>query len=302
MRRLLALALTAAPLAASAQLAGEIWFDGAAEAPTMNLAQCNGAQTSDTFLLGWTVTMVSGSLFVTGGEYRVFAASADPGTASPICHTSSDTGAVAAKVATVPTAPDATTESSSASVTTQDLRTAAGYDCSADKVIYVCVAWYSDPTAVDSAFEGYAKGQVKLTVTAPNAPTVTYVAPGDEALVVDVTDNGGTTTATSWRAKAVAADGVAHYSGWSVSTSGIRIDGLQNLVPYTVTAFARSDAGNESIESDPYGSEVAPQVVRDAWDVYKDAGGRDAGGCGAGPAGLLALLGASALLRLRRRS
>lgn len=309
MRRLLAIVLAAGPLVAGAQVTpptGTIYFGGSSTAPTMNLAQCNGDQSGDTYGLTWTVSILSGSTFPLGGggAYRVFASSNDPGTASPYCYTPGTSSATVAQVTTDPAAPGTTSVTSTATVTTSALRTAAGYDCSANKVIYVCVAWYANDTDVDAAFKGYAKGQVTLSVAAPAAPTIDLVWPGDKALVVDLADNGGSATATTWRAKAVN-EGDAndvHYSSWGSIKTGIRIDGLQNGIGYTVTAFARSDALNESPESSPYGVAVKPQPVLDAWGGYKAAGGRDAGGCDSGPAGLLAFLGAASLLGIRRRS
>jgi hypothetical protein len=326
MRRLLAIVLAAGPLAAAAQTSGQILFDGSATSPTMNVAQCNGAQSSDTYTLTWTIQLTSGSTFPTGGggEYRVFAGTGDPGNTSPFCYMPGATGQTVAEVATDPASPGVTSMTSSASVTTSALRTAAGYDCTTDKTIYVCVAWYPTTGTPDASFQGYAKGQVNLRVAVPTPPTVGPVAPGDGALYVTVKPGArvtGDATATKVRAKAVATvcpttcDATPHYSSivaldTTKNSAEPKISGLSNDIAYAVTAFAYADDGNVSAESDcfrdPAGAAtcttVQPVPSADAWRHYKDLGGRDSGGCDAGPAGLLALLGAAALLRLGRRS
>lgn len=288
MRRLLPLLLAAGPLAAAAQTSGTITFS-----PTsVNAADC--PSTTATVSLSWTTTFPSGS-FATGGSYTLSASSTQQtGTTTPYCGSSPTT-----LVTTPSTIDNSSATVSGVTVLAKDLAAAAGLSaCTADGKIYVCVSWKDSA----SNEKGYARGTLALEVTPPAAPTVSSVWPGDGALVVDVTDNSTTPAATSWRVKAVAADAIAHYSGWETSKSGIRVEGLANGTPYTVTAFAKSDAGNESAESAAFGTQVAPQPVRDFFDVYVDSGGRDTGGCGSGPAGLLALLGAASVLWIRRRS
>lgn len=300
MRRLLAIVLAAGPLAAAGQTTGLVTFSPDA---TINASECASTSTA-TLQLAWTTTVV-GTVFLPGGSYAVYAANKDFGTAAPYCYTADDTasGTYAAKLATDPTTIDASLQVvPSVNVNTAAVVDAAGMQaCTADgSQIYVCVQW----TNAAGTISGYAKGSLTLKVAAPAAPTVDLVWPGDKALVVDLADNGGSATATTWRAKAVN-EGDAndvHYSSWGSIKTGIRIDGLQNGIGYTVTAFARSDALNESPESSPYGVAVKPQPVLDAWGGYKAAGGRDAGGCDSGPAGLLAFLGAASLLGIRRRS
>lgn len=297
MRRLLAIVLAAGPLAAAGQTTGLVTFSPDA---TINASECASTSTA-TLQLAWTTTVV-GSVFTSGGSYAVYASNTDASTTAPFCPTASTTISVK-KLATDPTTIDASLQVvPSVNVNTSAVVDAAGMQaCTADgSQIYVCVQW----TNAAGTISGYAKGSLTLKVAAPAAPTVDLVWPGDKALVVDLTDNGGAATATTWRAKAVN-EGDAndvHYSSWGNIKTGIRIDGLQNGVGYTVTAFARSDALNESPESSPYGVAVKPQPVLDAWGGYKAAGGRDTGGCDSGPAGLLAFLGAASLLGIRRRS
>lgn len=304
MRSLLAIALAAGPLAAQAQTAGAIWFDGSSTS-TINAAQCSG-QTSDPIALTWTITPQTS--FVTTGEYRIFAGNGDlPNTAPPYCYLPGVTGQTAARITPTSGVPDATGVSSSATVSASALAAGAGYDCKTDQTIFVCVLWYQLPADPNASPLAYAKGKIAVSVVGPGKPTVTSVTPGDGALNVSATtpdgaSGGNAIPAVEWRAKAVAADGVAHYSPKVAAGVQARVGGLVNGVPYTVTAFSYSANDNESPESDPFGSQVAPQPSADAWEVYKLEGGRDTGGCQSGAAGLGALLGAAALLGIRRRS
>ncbi len=78
--------------------------------------------------------------------------------------------------------------------------------------------------------------------------------------------------------------------------------GLVVGVTYDIAVYGRTQAGNEGPAGTTTGKSV---VVADFWDVYHDPpyGGRDSGGCSAGAAGPVALLGVAALLaRLRRRA
>jgi hypothetical protein len=319
MRRLLAIILVAGPLVAGAQTAATITFDGSSTSPTIIKAQCNGAQAADTISLAWMIQMISGNSFPLGGggEYRVFAATSDPGNTTPYCYTPGTTGQTVGKVTTTPTTPAVTSTSSSATVTTSDLASKAGYDCTVDKTITVCVAWYPTSGSADSSFQGYAKGQVNLKVVPPDAPVVDTVQPGGKSLTIWVKTPATTTStvaASTFRARAVGPDSVEHLSD-PVAAAGTtpvraRIDGLVDGVLYTVTAFAYSAEGNQSVLSDCYRlpigaatcTTVAPRPVQDAWEFYKAADGRDSGGCDAGPAGMVALLGAVTLLRIRRRA
>jgi hypothetical protein len=313
MRRLLAIVLAAAPLVTIAQTAG-----GIIASPTfINHAQCLAADTTSTISLTWTIQLDTGVTFSgTGGAYRVYAASKDQGTLSPFCHRANDTATPptykAGQLVTKPDPPIATFMTSSATVKTSDITAKAGFGtCDADQdAIQLCVLWYdiASPTT-NSTPKGWAKGSVALKVVPPFAPTVTSVVPGEKALNVAISVPSTGVEATTFRARAVAtADPGEHLSAETAIGSKVRIGGLVNGVGYVVTAFTYSADGNQSLDSLPWGAQpdgtpVAPRPVEDDWEYYKDvADGRDDGGCDAGPAGLLALLGAAALLRLRRRS
>jgi hypothetical protein len=303
MRRLLAIVLAAAPLFAGAQTSGQILFDSNTTA-TLNRTQCQ----TDTMKVDFLLKEQTIGAFVSGtGQVDVYSASADKTDAVfPPCHYVGDgtTGATVGAILASPIS-NPTSLLGTASGPIATLANRAGFDCTtADQTIYVCAVYRATAGATPVA---YAKGTVTLKVTAPGKPTVTSVTPGDGALSVSATtpdgSSGGTAVpAVAWRAKAVAADGVPHFSAKVAVDALARIGGLVNGVPYTVTAFSYSANDNESLESDPFGSAVAPQPTANAWEVYKLDGGRDTGGCQSGGAGLGALLGAAALLGIRRRS
>lgn len=305
MRRLLAILLAAAPAVALAQTSGQLLFDSNTTA-TISKTKCQG---SDTIALSWRVKEQLVGDFVAGtGQFDVFAASQDKtDTSFPPCYYDGNvvSGVTSGLVASV-TSPTSTL--GGADVAAADIITKAGFDCTtADKTVYVCAVWKNAAGTV----KAYAKGSVSLKIASPAKPVVTAVGAGDGALYV-VAEAGARVTgdaeATDFVARAVACPTpttcgtTSHDSDLTPIGTEVRMGGLVNGTPYRVTAFAYSADGNVSDESDPWATDVAPRHVRDAWEKYKVDGGRDSGGCDAGPAGLLALLGAAALLRLRRRS
>ncbi|HSM92829.1 MAG TPA: hypothetical protein VLT47_08050 [Anaeromyxobacteraceae bacterium] len=303
MRRLLALLLALSPAAARSQSAGQILFDGYT-AGTINKAACQSTNTVD---LSWKVSEQTTGAFVSGtGKYEVHSANQDKTTSGsfPPCYVAGDGSAATAGLVATLLAPTGT------SVTAQpvkmaDLVTAAGYTCADnDKTLYVCVVWRDDSSNV----KAYAKGSLRLLVIPPGKPTITSVTAGDGALNVAITPAAadaaaGVPAAVTWIAAARAVDTTAdplwHYSKEVSVGEKARIEGLVNGRTYNVTAGALSEERNVSADADWV--QGTPEQVEDAWRLYKDSGGRDSGGCASGPAGLAALLGAAALLRLRRR-
>ena len=156
--------------------------------------------------------------------------------------------------------------------------------------------------------------QPVLWVAAPSrylSPlTMTGVTPGDSQLSVSVA--AGTATATETATRSVtyrvtctpSAGGGAPSTGGPSNVGSVICAGLTNSTPYTVTAQASSQAGNSSAVSDVTGpnASTTPLPFLDFWQVYKDQGGVEQGGCSTGSAGALApalvLLG---LLAVRRR-
>lgn len=310
MRRLLAIALAAGPLVARAVQtppSGVVLFNDSTTAFVINAADC--ASTTQTVNLTWTVKPDTAFSDV-NGTFQVFVSNQDRGTTSPYCYTPLDNnGTILSKQIITDLAAPTAIMTTLRAVKTSDLASVTAQSACAsapgtpDASAYVCVQWLDSSKAV----KGYAKGTATLVLNAPLAPTISNVAPGNDALYVTVAAGvyGGTGTDTSaaadgFRAVATAADLVPH-SASRTGAGEIRIDGLVNGTLYTVTAYAHSAVGNEGPVS-TFGTQVAPQPAADAWKVYELNGGRDSGGCQSGGAGLSALLGAIALLRLGRRS
>jgi hypothetical protein len=296
MRRLLALLLAASPAAALPQSAGQIYFGGAAEY-VVNQAACKDP--GATVRLTWVVQEETAGVFdPAAGRYEFYASPTDRTDAFPYCVVDE------ARRLTDETLEPPFSAAGSASLPVSQLVSKAGYDCvSGDETIFVCVVWLNDAGAV----KAYAKGDVGLRTSAPDAPTVVSVSPGEEALYVRIEAAAtGAVEAAEFRALAYAdgsADTATHLSAWD-SDGRVRIGGLVNGVAYTVVAIARSEDGNESpVSAEPFGpsAETTPVSVRDGWENYEAAFGQDSGGCQAGGAGILALASAAALLRLRRR-
>jgi hypothetical protein len=148
-------------------------------------------------------------------------------------------------------------------------------------------------------------GSATLVVSPPPVPVAVSVAPGDTALYVswaDGIDNG--VAAASYDVTAVASSppntADTHTQSFT-GTSSNRVTGLTNGVTYAVTVRSVSAGSNRSAwTAEVYGT---PAPVSDFWDAYQVAGGREQGGCGGGPAGLVSMLGVALALRgLRRRS
>ncbi len=305
MRRAWLLALVAAPAVAAAQ----ITFDNGRTFPNyINAAECAGGST---IKLSWTVAFVNGfTAFPVGGTYQVYAANQPH--VSPTCFTApnSTTGLVAGPVGTQITG---TGQSMAAQVLdTGQFVTASGRSCSTagDQTIYVCVQ--GTPSGGGSNF-GFATGNLTLSVSPPPAPINVNVSPGDSALNVSWDPGVATTAAPADSQEYVveatvvgttpgASDPTPVHTSGRVTAEDLRFSGLVNNVIYAVRVFAFSKAGNESAASDPV--EGMPEPVADFWDAYKNAGGREQGGCasGAGAAGALGLLlAAASLVVLRRR-
>jgi MYXO-CTERM domain-containing protein len=82
----------------------------------------------------------------------------------------------------------------------------------------------------------------------------------------------------------------------------VRIEGLQNGIPYAVSIVAIDKLGNPSIVSEALLAQPVP--TRDFYSGYRAAGGDSEGGCsvgGRGSAGAALGLAGLALLLVRRR-
>jgi hypothetical protein len=307
MRRLLAVLLAAASSTAGAQtttpLDGEILFEGV-KPGTVNRAACAaGAATS--IGLTWDVTLDPNPGILSEGRFLIYAQATAP--TSNYCTPAADPANLLGTVS----APTSEAVLTPVDVTMDTILTATGFTCDAgSKTVYVCVHFVD----ASSTNKGYARGTIDLKLVAPNAPTVTKVTIGEEALSVEIDPATSGEAAVAFVAKAVAVDSVSfpgeERSARTSLDGRARIEGLVNGRDYYVTAFTYSADENESPESFKYGAAadgsggtpVAPQPIQDAWEHYDALGGRDSGGCQAGGAGLAALACAAVLLRLRRRS
>jgi hypothetical protein len=296
---LLALLSPAAALAQTTPAAGTVVISPA----TFGSADC----TSTTAKVGLTWTSSSTPVAGANEIYRVWVSTdtSCPSTGTPTGATQlpgelpgGDIAAVTATQSYLPT------------LTRSDFITKAGITgitrCTTDKTIYVCVQHLaSGGTAKD-----VATGNALLQVEPPPVPINVVVSPGDSALFVGweagtKKPDGTTSTvaAVSYNVTAVAqANALDTRTKNSVNTS-YRIDGLVNDRTYGVTVASVSAGGNVSAATNAvFGT---PLLVNGFWEQYTDAGGHEPGGCGGGPAGLVALLGvalALALRGLRRRS
>lgn len=279
------------PTLALAQTPGQVIITESADGDNyVNLAECQGV-TADTLTMQWQV----GS----GGVAPISVPAATPVSLSISTDgTCPLTTAVAWKPATPPDAGQSASGSYAAG-NVGTVLTALGLNgcASQSTVLHACASMSVSGTTYS------ATGTITLDTQLPPAPTLGGVAPGDSALIVSYTPGTPTTSAPAanhhYQAQATGPDGVAHLSTTTTSTGGTRIDGLSNGVAYDVVVFAYSKAGNQSAASNVMSG--TPEPVADFWQTYKGAGGREQGGCGAGPAGALAPLLALLALALRRR-
>jgi MYXO-CTERM domain-containing protein len=180
-------------------------------------------------------------------------------------------------------------------------------DClgASDVPVWLCAYYLPGGSTVNAqVLQGSTAFNFQLAI--PPKPVISSVGPGDKQLSVNVV--AGTTTATERATASVtytvtctpAAGGTA-VTGGPASSGTIVCGSLTNGVAYTVAATGLSAAGNSGPASDSSSGTPLPFV--DFWQVYKDQGGVEAGGCSTSGAGAmmvpaLALLG---LLAVRRR-
>jgi len=303
--RLLALlGALAAPALGVAQSIGAIIGDEGDDL-FINADECAGGSGA-TIDLAWRVKGTS-----TSGVYRMFASNKAPTTTDGIevCATENETtsSTFAGRVLTtsgeelVAQAADAT---GNATFPIESFVLVSNRTCDTDATIHVCVHHYSYQTGTQnpdlSSVKASAVATLTLSVGKPAAPVDVMVNPGDKRLYVEWTaGSGGGAEASDFLIQATPTSGTSPVrTDTATGTSGI-VDGLVNEQEYEVVVFARSASGTRS---DPSEAVLGtPKPVADFWEVYKDAGGAEVGGCGGG-AGPLALLGlAGVVLAARRR-
>lgn len=306
MRRiLLALAVAALPTLAAAQTIGVVRDEDGQN--FINRKMCEGSAGLELF---WTVDPLGNNGFNASGNYRVFASNQRRTPASGdedqrICFRPGDTGqtGLLAVEVTEFDARVATQTDTIAAADMQKLAAGVGLSCgsTASTPVYVCVLWFD----ANNVLRGFSNGEFTFTAATPPAPTNVRARPGERALNVSWSrDTSTSVDAADFRVEAVTSDvrdstpNVPHRV--TVSATSARVEGLVNDVPYQVTVIGISEAGNES---GPSAAVVGtPRPTADFWEWYEDADGPEQGGCASGAAGALALVGAAALARLRRRT
>ncbi len=246
----------------------------------------------------WTTTYSSGDMI------RVVAAGSCP--SSPPAE--STAGTLGADVT-----PISATQTATFSVASINAAVSANCASINDTVVNVCVYKLSGSSTGSSAQVGSATFTFQTAI--PPAPVNVSASPANSA--IDVSYGPGTTggnyqanTSTYIVEYAVSLnqpDGGPGPDGgtqtWSqtgaTSATTLRINGLTNGVTYDARVIGLSDAGNQG----PVSVTVSetPQPFDDYWTRYKDANGREQGGCGAGGAGALATLLLALAVFLRRR-
>jgi len=304
----LAAAVPAAVLAAVSAGSGQVVevdnYDADVASSYVNLDQCQGADIN----LEWNIG--SGAQPVANDRYKIYSSNTAPsvptGGTFKLCPEQNSTGGTggdvfADKVADVGATRDVQTLGVPAmtSGATPGVVDSAALTCdegSELKPLYVCAHW----TDGADAKKGSASGKFIIQVKRPNAPASVTATPGDGALNVSwpaATTDGGAAEARSYRV-------IVKLAGFEVgrrddlTATSVRISGLLNDEPYDIEVFGLSVAKNPSLT--PAVGAGTPKEVADFWDLYT-AGGQEVGGCAAGAAGPLALLGVALLAVLRRR-
>jgi MYXO-CTERM domain-containing protein len=177
------------------------------------------------------------------------------------------------------------------------MMTDLGINCATETTstpVYMCALAYTNTNATDHI--GYANGDFTLNNRKPGTPTNVAVEPAENALNVRWTEATTGENATEFRV--IAKNGNDVHTA-RTNGSPVMVNGLKNGTLYSVTVVAISSAGSESDPSEAVTG--TPQPTEDFWDWYQGREGVEQGGCTSGAAGALALLGAAALLRVRRR-
>jgi hypothetical protein len=286
-RRLALLAALLLPAAGFAQVAGQVKILPAA----FGVTDCTN--TVDQVQLSWTTSQTP---FDTD-FYKVYVST------SSACSSTADQTTGSKIGIDFPASSATSTGNFSGGLTRSEFIVASGASCSGtvSPTLWVCVQ-HTRGTSIVAAMTGNAP----LNLSPPPKPVNVSVAPGDGALYVSWADgvsNG--VAAASYEVTAVAhlpvnaAD--THTQGFTGKVNN-RVTGLTNGVEYAVTVRSIAAGSTPSDwTAEVYGT---PAPVAGFWELYTDAPpGREQGGCGGGPAGLVSLLGVALVLRgLRRRS
>jgi hypothetical protein len=312
MRRVLLVAVVAVPvvvLAAVSAQPGQVVettnFNSASGASYINALQCAGTVSSNPLKLEWQIQTLSGAFTSNvNAAYKIFATNQAPAAAATgggtFCAELSAPNAnpvvYAGQVgesfpATLPVLDEPLSGSDAVKAATP-----VGTGCVDGQVVYICAHMYAQDGTTRL---GFATGKFLVQLTAPGVPTGVTAGSGDGRLSVSWAPGTGGATTDHYVAQATpVAGGNTIFSANSTATS-TTISGLQNGTAYNVGVIAYSVGGNPSTLSQTV--IATPMPGADFWEVYKDAGGTEGGGCASGAAGALALLGTASLLALRRR-
>lgn len=304
MKRLLLLLALAAPALVRAQSAGQV-VNGTSGGDDryINIEECSGVGASGPIELLWNVTLDSGSLGA--GVFRVYATNKAPAATAPrFCETADDPNASPPVFSKLVGEVEATIGRTTGSVdiATADIRAAAGYACGdetlADQTITVCVHYHPDDAqGVPGSATGWAVGSLVLSLRRPPAPVSVSAQGGEGSLNISWDEGTPTSTQTTPEEHRVF---VTPPGGTSIvrdaSGTSTVFTGLVNGTTYDVEVFGLSAARNPSLGS--VATSGTPVPTEDFWEFYN---GVEQGGCSAGAAGPVALLGLAGLLAVLRR-
>jgi MYXO-CTERM domain-containing protein len=262
-----------------------------------NQAEC----ASTTSTSNWTISSSVSPVIANGDRYRLGAATQSTG-----CATS---GTVPAGISQDVTATGSTQAVNGVFVSAIAATASVGSCTQANDVPIVLCVYYL-PGGSTANWQLASQGTFVFQLAIPPKPTIGGVTPGDSQLSVSVAAGTATATETATRSVTYKVTCTPSTGGGSPSIGGpsnvgtVVCGGLTNSIPYTVTAQASSQAGNLGAVSDVTGpnASTTPLPFLNFWQVYKNQGGVEEGGCSTGGAGTLgpalALLG---LLAARRR-
>ena len=301
MGKRIAILLLLAPGPALAQGAVSALVSTQSQTDLANRADCANIATTSF----WSWTSSSTATVNTGDAYRLAAYNTGCSTTVP------NLGASNTVYNTDITATGTTQSFNGVLVT--NMATAGGVTSCAganDIQINICVYLIPGATSIGNGVTAalVSQGTFTYQLAIPPAPVISNVSPNNGSLTVSVTAgttdaNHTATTGVTYTVTCTPASGTGTSGSGTGNAGNITCGGLTNNVSYTVTAIGDSAAGNVGPVSDTYpaGQNTTPLPFESFWQIYKDAGGVETGGCGAGGAGALAPVAALAVLLLRRR-
>ncbi len=262
----------------------------------INIAECTG-QVTDQLSFTWTVSTTSLT-----GTYDLWVSDQTGCPTAGLYTTTAHSVSIASAVS-------ATSLSNFISVPT--MLGQIGIACPGPATsVFVCLFPSGTSGTSGTVSSASAIGTIPLDMETPPAPVANTPTPGDSALNVSWSQGSGAADAGTAGAAASyniycdvhpAVSPITKKCGevTGTGTTSTRIDGLTNGTEYDVEVTALSVGSNESAHSNTV--TAAPVQVNDFWRLYRDAGGREQGGCATGAAGLTALLALVPLVWRRRR-